>query len=80
MIIVMKRLKKYEPKNGKLHTRAYRTAGDRKRAIAMLRKHGFNYFVCYLEACARARNANQQMALQVGVADWVKPGGYYVDW
>lgn len=28
-------------------TRAYRTAGDRNRAIAMLARRGYNYFTCY---------------------------------
>lgn len=60
--------------------RGYKTPADRKRAITALRKQGFNYFVCYLEACPGARAAEQTNALQFSTADWVKPGGFYVDW
>lgn len=62
-----------------LHHRAYRTHGDRRRAITQLRKHGWNYFVQYLEACPRAFETGQRLAIQYSVANWVQPGGVYID-
>ena len=57
--------------------RGYDSPGDRKRAIAALRNHGFNYFVCY-------RDTQSENALLWAKADWVTkergPGGVYVDW
>lgn len=53
--------------------RGYRSNGDRKRAIKMLNKIGFNYFVCY-------KDTKSNFALTIGKADWVKPGQCYVNW
>lgn len=57
--------------------RGYTSHGNRKRAITMLRKHGFNYFVCF-------RDVNSEFALMYSTAEWVTvergPHGVYVDW
>jgi hypothetical protein len=45
--------------------RGYDTAGDRRRAVAMLSKLGFNYFVGYADVQSR-------FALDYGIAEWVK--------
>ena len=63
----------------KFQHRSYHTPGDRSRAIALLRKQGFNYFVCYREGCIGARNSNQIMAIQFTTAEWVMPGQVYID-
>jgi hypothetical protein len=56
--------------------RVYRTPGDRKRAIAMLRRAGCNYFVCYRDVAG--------LGLSFGVAEWVThergPEGVYINW
>jgi len=51
--------------------RGYESRADRKRAIAMLRRQGYNYFVCY-------RDTQSEFALQYAKADWVKPGQAYI--
>lgn len=48
--------------------RIYRTRGDRARAVAVLAKRGFNYFVGFLDV--------QGQGLSFGKAEWVT-GGYY---
>ena len=59
------------------HIRGYSNAGDRKRAIAQLRKRGFNYFVCF-------REKTSDHALQFSVCEWVTKergvNGVYIDW
>lgn len=50
-----------------LGVRGYASVGDRRRAIAMLRKRGFNYFVIF-------RDVRSEYALQIGSADWVLEG------
>lgn len=52
--------------------RGYSDAGNRNRAIAQLRRRGFNYFVCY-------RDVQSPFALNFGVATWVAPGGVYIN-
>lgn len=53
--------------------RGYKTARDRKCAIQMLRKQGFNHFVCY-------KDVKSNYALMYGKADWCKGNSYYVNW
>jgi len=53
------------------HTRGYANAADRKRAIAMLAKQGWNYFICF-------RDVQSDFALAYNKADWVTPGGIHV--
>lgn len=52
--------------------RGYQTAADRRRAMTMLRKHGWNYFVFY-------RDTQAEFALDFGKADWVKQGSFYLN-
>lgn len=52
--------------------RGYKTAGDRRRAMTMLRRRGWNYFVFY-------KDTNARFALDYGIADWVQKGSYYLN-
>jgi hypothetical protein len=52
--------------------RGYQSCGDRKRAIAMLRRLGYNHFVCF-------KDVNSDYALMYNKASWVEPGSIYVD-
>lgn len=63
-----------------LQHRGYRTMGDLKRGIAMLRKQGYNYFVSYKEGCPKARESGQTFAIQACHADWVVTGQVYIIW
>jgi hypothetical protein len=58
--------------NWELGIRGYKTKGDQYRAIAMLRKQGFNYFICF-------KDRQSDYALQIGHADWVREGDVYID-
>lgn len=53
--------------------RVYSTPGDRRRAIAGLRREGFNHFTCYADKAG-------PVALMFGRADWVTAGSAYVNW
>jgi len=50
--------------------RDYKTAVDRKRAIAMLRKHGYNYFVSF-------KDVFYSTALLRDKANWVPASDFY---
>jgi len=50
--------------------RGYKTVGDRKRAVAMLRKYGYNYFVSFADAAC-------SVALLYDKAQWVPAGDFY---
>ena len=52
--------------------RGYTSPANRKRAIAGLRKKGWNHFVCY-------KDTKSEFALQFGKAAWVQPGSVYID-
>ena len=52
--------------------RGYNRSSERKRAIKMLSKQGWNHFVCYKDVCS-------DVALMYGIASWVQPGQIYVD-
>lgn len=52
--------------------RGYTTPANRKRAVAGLRKQGWNYFVFYYDA-------QSTYALQFGKANWVEPGSVYIN-
>lgn len=54
-----------------LGIRGYASDGDRNRAIAMLRKCGFNHFVCF-------RDVRSAFALTIGYAQWVRSGDVYI--
>lgn len=60
--------------------RAYRVPADRRRAISMLRKRGYNYFVCYLEAGKLPMESGQRNALQYGKVEWMAEGCAHIDW
>ena len=51
--------------------RGYKTVADRDRAIAQLKKHGYNYFVCY-------RDTRAEFALDYARVQWKKPGETYM--
>jgi hypothetical protein len=53
-------------------TRGYLNPGDRARAVAMLRRRGFNHFVFY-------RDVASDFALAYGAADWVPAGHAYIN-
>jgi hypothetical protein len=46
--------------------RLYRNTGDRRRAVAYLKKKGFNYFVGYKDT-----HSTHPAGLSFGQADWV---------
>lgn len=46
--------------------RLYRNTGDRRRAVAFLKKLGFNYFIGY-----RDFNSSHPAGLSFGHANWV---------
>lgn len=52
--------------------RVYSTPADRKRAVAGLRRAGFNHFTFYSDTAG-------PVALQYGKASWVEPGDFYVN-
>lgn len=53
--------------------RGYSSLANRKRAIAALRKQGWNHFTCY-------KDTKAEFALQFGKAAWVEPGSVYINW
>ena len=55
----------------KSFSRAYKTNADRKRAIKAFIRHGYDYFVCYMDT-------NGPIALQYGKKAW-NPGQVYVN-
>jgi hypothetical protein len=63
----------------KMMIRAYRTPADRRRAVGNLRRHGYNYFVCYREAGELPINTGHRCALNYAKVDWLKHGRIYID-
>ena len=52
--------------------RGYTTRGNRNRAVAQLKRQGYNYFVFF-------KDVNAEFALNFGKADWVPAGRVYID-